>query len=696
MMVLFQEAAAGAQSEQGIERNATINEPVAQHLEDELIRTRSQLRNTSEQYEVQTEEFKASNEELHAINEELRSAAEELETSKEELQSVNEELTTVNQELKIKIDELSQTNNDFKNLINATDIGTIFLDRSFGVNLFTPAAREIFNLIPADYGRPLSDITHRLTSTSIIDDAVMVLRKLQPVEREVSTTEGRTYLMRILPYRTSEDQISGVVVTFINITGRIKAEHSLYESLDRTTEILESINDAFYAMDADFKFTYINKKAEELWGRSRVELLGENYWKEFPAMADSEIYDKHQQALRDQHSITYETDTPIPGHWIELRIYPNKLGGLSCYFSDITERKKAEEALRASEERMRIALEAAKLAAWVWDVNGEIVAWNDQHFYLLGREPEDTKITPADFMNAIHPEDKQKVADALQLSISKGSVYDLDFRIIRTDNGEVRWMHGFGQVIEWHEGAPSRMTGVMREITRQKQLERQKDDFIGIASHELRTPVTSIKAYTDVLYNIFSESSDDKAATLVSRLDGQVDRLTNLIKDLLDTSRISEGKLMLQKKTFDLSRLIRETTEMMQYTTKKHRLEISMEALPLIFADEERVGQVLTNLLSNAIKYAPDSEQIDITASIDANEVLICVKDTGTGLSEAVQEKVFERFYRSAEATHSTYPGLGLGLYISTEIAKQHGGSLTVISKSGEGALFCLRLPHHK
>src|SRR5262249_21265872 len=159
----------------------TPAEPIARQLEEELMRVRSQLHASSEQHELQQEELRASNEELQAMNEELRSAAEELETSKEELQSLNEELTTVNQELKIKIEEVTQTNNDFQNLINATDIGTIFVDRKLRVKLFTPSARAIFNLIAADIGRPLSDITSKLTETNLIADVERVLETLQAI-----------------------------------------------------------------------------------------------------------------------------------------------------------------------------------------------------------------------------------------------------------------------------------------------------------------------------------------------------------------------------------------------------------------------------------------------------------------------------------------------------------------------------------
>lgn len=211
------------------------DEPVAKHLEEELTRLKSQLRLSNEQHEFQAEELKASNEELQAMNEELRSAAEELETNKEELQSINEELRTVNEELKIKIGETSHFANNLQNLINSTDIGTIFLDRSFKVALFTPAARNIFNLIQSDYGRPITDITSRLVNVDLLTVAETVLDKLAMVEKEVTATDDKVYLMRLFPYRTTDDRINGVVVTFIDITTRKIVEEQLQETVAELT-----------------------------------------------------------------------------------------------------------------------------------------------------------------------------------------------------------------------------------------------------------------------------------------------------------------------------------------------------------------------------------------------------------------------------------------------------------------------------
>jgi len=165
-----------------------------------------------------TEELKASNEELHAMNEELRSATEELETGREELQSINEELTTVNLELKNKVDELAHANSDLRNLIGATAIATVFLDRELNITRFTPPAVDLFSLISSDVGRPLAHLRHRLIYPKLLADAAQVLEHLGPLEREVEEEAGRFFLARLLPYKTSDDRIAGVVLTFVDVT----------------------------------------------------------------------------------------------------------------------------------------------------------------------------------------------------------------------------------------------------------------------------------------------------------------------------------------------------------------------------------------------------------------------------------------------------------------------------------------------
>jgi len=203
-------------------------------LETELQRTREQLQTTTEEYEAATEEMEAANEELLSMNEELKSKNEELKQSKEEYQSVNEELKTTNQELEAKIEALRASNSDLENLMAATNIATLFLDRDLHIQRFTPQVTELFNIRPPDVGRPLSDFTNRFEHEDLLEDARTVLRTLRPIEREVRRGEDQWFLMRLRPYRTVEEAVEGVVLTFIDISDRRRLERELIDASERT------------------------------------------------------------------------------------------------------------------------------------------------------------------------------------------------------------------------------------------------------------------------------------------------------------------------------------------------------------------------------------------------------------------------------------------------------------------------------
>jgi len=224
-LVLFLEAGPARRQEEEIRLPGAENDShVVAQLRNELSATQAHLRTSREQYETITEELRASNEELQSINEEYRSTAEELETSKEELQSINEELQTLNNELKLKLDAVSRAHNDLQNLMSSTDVATLFLSTNLRINRFTPRLADIFSVTAGDEGRPIADFTHRLEYGELAADAKRVLADLTPVERTIRSQEGRWFLMRMRPYRTLDDKIEGVVVTFVDVTERQEAE----------------------------------------------------------------------------------------------------------------------------------------------------------------------------------------------------------------------------------------------------------------------------------------------------------------------------------------------------------------------------------------------------------------------------------------------------------------------------------------
>lgn len=276
MLVLFERTEPDAAGAAPARPNGS-HDVVLSQLEAELQRKREQLQETIEYSEISTEELRASNEELQAINEELRSATEELETSKEELQSVNEELVTVNYELKVKVEETGKANDDLNNLIASTDIATIFVDSGMRIKRFTPRAADLFSIIATDVGRSLLDLTHKLDYDQLAEDVGATFDTLRLVEREVRSTDGRYYIVRLLPYRTNEDRIEGAVMTFFDITARRQAEEQARVSEVRMRMVAESANDyAIITMDVDGRVTSWNKGAETLFGYSADEMQGQS------------------------------------------------------------------------------------------------------------------------------------------------------------------------------------------------------------------------------------------------------------------------------------------------------------------------------------------------------------------------------------------------------------------------------------
>ena len=325
-------------------------------IEEELARLRAQLGVTIEQYETQVEEAKAANEELQAANEELRSSTEELETSKEELQSVNEELTTVNQELKVKVEELRLTNNDFQNFINATSVPTIFLDRSLRVKLSTSRAQDIFNLLPSDVGRRLSDITNKLTYEGLLDDATLVLEQLQSIEREVRTRTGAVFLVRISPYRTTDDRIDGVVLTFFDVTALRQAQAEMLASQLRLRVMIDSAVDyAIVTMTDQGVIDSWNAGSQRMWGYSAEAIVGKGFEELFTAedRAAGIPARELETARREGRSLDERVHQRADGTTFFASGVTTRLGddahfGFAKIARDLTETRRTAEALAAA------------------------------------------------------------------------------------------------------------------------------------------------------------------------------------------------------------------------------------------------------------------------------------------------------------------------------------------------------------
>jgi len=248
------------------------------------------------------------------------------------------------------------------------------------------------------------------------------------------------------------------------------------------------------------------------------------------------------------------------------------------------------------------------------------------------------------------------------------------------------------KVVQKNSNEPMILLAI-EDITEKKHIEQQKDDFISIASHELKTPVTSMKAYTHLLQRHSLSSDDKKACLMLEKMDAQMNRLTELVASFMNVYKMRTGKLRLKKELFNLDELIAEVVGNFQYTITTHKVRRADDLKVKVNADRARIHQVLINLISNAVKYSPEADTVKVSKKLETGIVTIAVQDFGMGIPQEEQHRIYERFFRAKGKKEGNIPGLGLGLFISAEIVKQHGGELWAKSKVGKGSTFYFTLP---
>jgi len=345
--------------------------------------------------------------------------------------------------------------------------------------------------------------------------------------------------------------------------------------------------------------------------------------------------------------------------------------------------------LQESEKRLRNIMDTIPQIAWTSTRDGGVNFYNKRWFEYTGLNFEETKAWG--WKTVIHPDDLQYNLDQLNLILEKGVGGEFEIRE-KSKTGEYRWHLVRMQPIYNDDGAIRLWAGTATDIQELKLLQQQKDDFISIASHELKTPVTTLKASLQFMQMQKNNLSTDKLDDMIDRANRSVNRVTSLIEGLLNVSKFSQGQFTLNRSTFDLVKLVRDCSCEINIP-KGHAINISGERKLEITADAGRIEQVLTNLVGNAIKYAEDSKKIDIIIEYKLGQAKVSVTDHGPGISPSKIPSLFSRYYQVQNNGNNSNSGLGIGLYICSEIIKKHDGDIGVDTKLGKGCTFWFTLP---
>jgi len=355
---------------------------------------------------------------------------------------------------------------------------------------------------------------------------------------------------------------------------------------------------------------------------------------------------------------------------------------------DISEEVKAKETAIESENRFRLAAEATGLATWDLNLVDQTFLPSARMAEIFGHTAGD-KLSLADFRSQIMAEDMDNIIrPALRQAILTGK-HQYEVRITCPDKS-IRWIKTQGIIIYDANQKPIRMLGTILDITESKRDEIRKNDFIAMASHELKTPLTSIKAYMQLLEKKITKEDNAFINNMLVKAGNQVNKMADLIYGFLDLSRLESGKLQVNIQSFKINELITDIITETLLISDNHRIMFKNNEPIMINADRDRIGQVVGNFISNAIKYSPKESIITITCQVINNEVLVSVSDSGIGIKPKDQEKLFQRFYR---VENKNISGFGIGLYLASEIIQRHKGKIWVESEEGKGSTFSFSLP---
>ena len=360
---------------------------------------------------------------------------------------------------------------------------------------------------------------------------------------------------------------------------------------------------------------------------------------------------------------------------------------------DITDRKHAENLIKESEERFRTMADQAPVMIWMAGTN-KLCYWFNKNWLDFTGKSLGQEIGNG-WAEGVHPDDRQRCAKIYASSFDARKPYKLEYRL-KTARGSYHWILSNGIPRFAPGGSFEGYIGACIDIDEMHVAEQRKDEFIGIASHELKTPITTVKVYLQLLQKMVESGKSNKIGVHLEKMDSQVDKLTKLVSDLLDISKIQAEKLEFNKTNFKIDDLVREIVEMLKGTIPTHSIIKKLEAKRSAYGDRDRIGQVLINLITNAAKYSPKADRIVISTNVKNGFAIVSVQDFGIGISAEHQDKVFNRFFRVEGIHEKTYPGFGMGLFISAEIIHRHGGTISVASKPGKGSTFSFTVPLEK
>lgn len=488
-------------------------------------------------------------------------------------------------------------------------------------------------------------------------------------------------------------------------------KEQLLWSESRFRALLEHSTDAIALLDEEGRRLYASPSSKRIVGYEPTDYMHQSTFlnihpDDLPDLliAYREVIEHPGRSKPIQYRVRHKNGSWI---WIEGTgtnyLHEPDIQGIVVNYHDITDRKLLEDEIKKARDQLETIFQNVADGITMLDVQGNVVYVNDSAAKACGFSSAQAMMgMPKDKLQEVLRRFKMRDEEGKSLTfeqlptrrVLQGEKFaQIVLQYYDSIRNTTTWTLLKSQPILDAHGNVQFVVNVVTDITERKELEQRKDEFISMVSHELKTPITSVMGFTQILQKRFRKQGDSQSLHLLDRMSTQLNKLTNLINSLLDISKIQAGVLTSQNVLFDLDVLVRETIENVQATTDTHRILLCETVHAVVFADEDRIAQVLTNLLTNAIKYSPLADKVIVEMAIASGNVVVSVQDFGIGIAPEHQARVFERFYQAADPARQTFSGLGIGLYIAHEIIQQHRGRIWIESKKGQGSIFHFSLP---
>jgi len=507
------------------------------------------------------------------------------------------------------------------------------------------------------------------------------------------------YKFTYQPMYDADGKVYGVAAFNTDVTELERAKQAVEESEMTLYNLVRQAPVGICIIRAnDLMIEVVNDTYLELVGKKRRELENRTIWAAVPEAAElyapimNQVIDTGiAYTAKEAELVLIRNGKPemlfIDFVYEPVTHFDGSINAIMVIGIDVTDQVIARRSIEDVEERGRLAIEAAEIGTFDLNILTQITVTSDRFNAIFGF---DKPVPRRKLIESFHPEDRIIRNRAHEEADKTGYLF-YEARIIHPDES-VHWIRTQAKIYYDTDNTPVRMLGTILDITEFKRLQQQKDDFISVASHELKTPMTSLKASIQILDKLIKTDGDTgKISTFIEKANISLSKMQHLIESLLNVSKITAGQLALNKSHFKAGDMITESCDHVRMAGE-HELIITGDTDNELYADRSKIEQVIVNLVNNAVKYAPLSRRIIIHVTRRTKTVKISVQDFGEGIAYDKIPHLFERYYR-VDAAGVQYSGLGLGLYISAEIVERHGGKIGVNSEAGKGSIFWFTLP---